>query len=207
MSVDLVATMREPITLDVLVATARETMADLLGLAAAPPLAVFADRQYQQGRQVDLGRRLSGAELGAVLIGEPIPGPWPERPSTCHFEFEVGDAGDGAWLMVVDYSDVPVIGDRADSGDMVEAVFTPHRTCVGVVVAASLALAAARCGGGEFVDTEVMMLEPLVPDPIAVIAMTRLARSEDLGFAARCQVYLRQFARLGGWPRDVTLAG
>ena len=110
--------------------------------------------------------------------------------------------------MVVDHPRLPVIGGGdlvGDPGESVEAVFSPYRTCVGVVAATSLALAAARGSGGEFVDIEVGLLEEQpVSDPAEFIAMTRLARSGRDGFEARCEAYLRQFANLRGWPRDVS---
>lgn len=209
---DLVATMPRPVSLGALVAAARETMADLLGLPVVPVMAVFADRAYREGRLVDAGRRLGETELAGLMIGEPIPGPARDRRSTCHYDFEVGDAGDGARLMVVDYSDATFLDEDDDLGAPVQAIFSPYRTCVGVVVATSLALGAARCSGGEFVDLEIMMLRPPESDPARVVVATRLAAGGDGdgdgngGFEARCERYLRQFANLGGWPQDVTIA-
>lgn len=203
MSVDLVATMPRPVALDVLVAAAREAMADLLCLPAAPVMTVFADRRYDQGHRTDPGRRLSAADLAAQLVGGPVPAPRARRPSSRHFKFEVGETGDGAHLMVADFSELPGIG---APGDEVEAVFSPTRTCAGVVVASALALAAARHSDGIFIDAEIRMLDPMEIVPEIVITRTALAeRGTD--FATQCERYMRQFGRLNGWPRDVSLAG
>lgn len=84
----------------------------------------------------------------------------------------------------------------------IEAIFTPTRTCVGVVSATALALAAASCGGGEFFD-EITMLQPPEPDVRRVIERTRLA-DRGTTFADRCERYMRQFGHLNGWPSDVS---
>jgi hypothetical protein len=201
-SVDIIATMRTPVALDQLVAAARETLRQLLGLEAAPVIEVFAD-----WRRADTRRRLGAEEMRSTLIGERIPGPVLKRPSTCDFAFETVD-GDGAWLMVADWTGIEELGGSDGSEEIVDwtdAIFSPHRTCVGVMMATALALAAASCGGGAFVDDQIRMLEPAVTQPDRVIELTR---SPDRGtdFARRCERYLRQFPRLQGWPRDISLA-
>ncbi|MEN3608400.1 hypothetical protein AAH979_02555 [Plantactinospora sp. ZYX-F-223] len=57
------------------------------------------------------------------------------------------------------YPDLP----EPDGG--VRAVSSSYRTCVSVVVATALALAAAVLTGGEFGDEEIRMLRP-VPPPV-----------------------------------------
>jgi hypothetical protein len=189
MSVDLVGTMRGAVRLDELVTTARETLGQLLGLTETPIIEVTAGRRYEQGRLVDRGHRLSADEMLSDVVDEC------ERQSAGCLEFTTAD-GDGARLLVFEES--------LTTPDAVDACFSPHRTCVGVVVATALALAAARLGGGDFVDVEIMMLQPPVAQPDRVIQLTRLADSE-LDFAQRCESYLRQFTHLRGWPRDVRL--
>lgn len=196
-SVDVVGTMRRPVGLGVLVETAQRMLARLLGMEGAPSIEVFADRRYEEGRRVDAGHRLTGEALEAVLIGNHLPGPVLERP-TLHFEFEIPETGDGVWLMVIDHSEQPA--------EPVDAIFSPCRTCAGVVLATVLALAAAEQGGGEFLDEEIRMLRPPITDPRQVIEHTRLQDERD-DFAARCRRYMRQFPQLGGWPRDASMAG
>lgn len=87
---------------------------------------------------------------------------------------------------------------------MVDAVFSPTRTCVGVVLPTALSLAAADRGCGDFVDLEIRMLEPGELDPARFVGRTRLAESET-GFDVQCERFMRQFTRLAGWPRDVSL--
>lgn len=191
MSVDIKATLPAPIALDAVLATARETMAELLGLPSAPALTVFADRRYRQGRPVAEGHRLDGADLAAATLGR--------RPADLgFFEIEVDLTGDRAWLNVLDYADTD---EPEDDSYPIEAVFSPYRTCVGVVTAASLALAVALRTGGDFVDDEIRMLEPAVSDPRAVIERTRLNSASPDDLAARAERYMRQFSRLSGWPR------
>ena len=87
---------------------------------------------------------------------------------------------------------------------VVDAVFSPTRTCAGVVLATVLSLAAAHHGCGQFVDLQIRMLESAEPDPEAFVARTKLAEL-GTGFDARCELFMRQFQRLNGWPQDVSL--
>lgn len=97
--------------------------------------------------------------------------------------------------MVVDLTDV------RDEDPRIEAVVSPTRTCVGVVLATAVALGAAVAGGGEFVDMEIVMLDGVAWDPDRFIELARLP--DGIGdFAARCEQFMRQFPQLGGWPRD-----
>lgn len=205
MSVDLVGTMRAPVRLDVLVTSAHEVLARLLGLKTPPGIEVIAGRRYDQGRLVDAGRRLSPDEMRSIMIGEHVRGPLFERPSTCHFEFETAD-GDGARLMEFDPCGLSDPDDAPEARNAVEACFSPHRTCAGVVMATALALAAAELGGGDFVDIEIMMLRPPVSRPDHVIELTRLPPDSGLDFAKCCEHYMRQFAHLNGWPDTVNLS-
>ncbi|MFB4283445.1 hypothetical protein ACBJ59_49645 [Nonomuraea sp. MTCD27] len=79
----------------------------------------------------------------------------------------------------------------------IEAIFTPTRTCVGVVSATALALAAESCSGGTFVDDEIMMLQPTAPDAHRVVERTRLTHSGTT-FEHCCERYMRQFEHLNG---------
>ncbi|WP_328835092.1 hypothetical protein [Streptomyces europaeiscabiei] len=204
MSVDFVGTMHAPVPLDALVATTRETLVRLLGLRTVPVIDVIADRRFDQGSLVDAGRCLRGQELGGVLVGERVPGLSAEDPGERDFAFCVAGSRDMVRLMMFDPHVHLGHDGPHDKREPVEAVFSPARTCVGVVTAAALALAAGSLGDGEFIDAEVSLLQVPESNPARMIELTRLP---DLGddFAARCERFMRQFARLNGWPRDVRL--
>lgn len=204
MSVDLVGTMHAPVPLDVLVAAARETLARLLGLNAVPVIDVMADRKFDQGHLVDTGRHLRHREHGAVLIGERSTGSQGECPSERDLGFCVAGLGDTVRLLVYDPWELLDPEAPHERVEPVEAVFSPARTCVGVVTATALALTAGSLGKGEFVDAEISMLPSPEPDPSRMIELTRLSdRGDDL--VPRCERFMRQFARLNGWPRDVRI--
>jgi hypothetical protein len=204
MSVDLVGTMYAPVRLDVLVASARETLAQLLGLKAVPVIDVIVDRTFDQGHLVDAGRRLRHQELGAILVGEQALGSPGECPSERDFDFRVAALRDTVRLIVFDPREPLDHEAPHQRREPVEAVFSPTRTCVGVVTAAALALAAGSLGGGKFIDAEISMAQPPESDPARMIELTRLRdRGDDLD--ARCERYMRRFPRLNGWPRDVRL--
>jgi hypothetical protein len=190
-SVDLEATLDRPVALGAVLSEARKVLSDVLN-TAVPGLVVFVDREYWQGERVGLGRRLDTAELRDLVIGGPIPA------GSVHFEIEVPDTGDGVALMVFDEQAHQVGLGRC-------AVFSPYRTCVGVVVAAGLALATARLAAGRYVDEDIGMLAEPEHDPDRVIDRTRLSGSGD--FVVQCERYLRQFPRLNGWPQDRSVCG
>lgn len=193
-SLDLTATLRKPVPLAAVVERGRRTLADLLGTTTAPDLVVFADRGYRRGVRTDPGRRLGAAELDATVIGGPIPPDGGGPFGSVHFEIDVPATGDGVRLMVIDYHDEGIARYR-------EAAFSPYRTCVGVVVATGLALAAARVADGEYVDEEIAVLTPPVREPDRFVDRTRLTGGSG-DFAARCEEYLRQFPALRDWPAD-----
>ncbi|QFQ94925.1 hypothetical protein F9278_00460 [Streptomyces phaeolivaceus] len=208
MSVDLVGTMHAPVPLDRLVATARETWARLLGLRTVPGIDVITDRRFVQGRLVDAGRPLAPRELGTVLVGA-CGG---ESPSGLDLAFRVAGSGDTVGLIEWDPCEsTDQSTDQSTDHELrqghrepVHAVFSPTRTCVGVVTATALALAAGSLGGGEFADAEIPMLEPSEPDPARMIERTRLPdRGDDR--TARCERFMRQFTRLNGWPQEARL--
>lgn len=196
MSVDLEATVARPISLAELVTAARATLAELLGITTTPELSVVTDRRYEQGRRVDSGRRLDAADLRATTIGDRIDRLPNGMPGSVHLEIDVPGFEDRVWLLVMDHEP------ETDGGP--EAVFSPYRTCVSVVVALSLALAVADLTGGQFTDDQIRLLRPGHSDPRQVVTATRLP-PEPGEFAERCERYLRQFAHLGGWPRDVSM--
>ena len=193
MSVDLVATLEKPVTLDAVLQSGRQVLADLLGVAA-PELVVVVDREYRQGVRLGGGRQLAVAELRETVIGHRIPAADNGFAESIHFEIDIPATGDGVFLMMIDYQ-----GDGPD--DELHAVFSPYRTCVGVAVAAGLALTTARLGHGRYVDEEIGMITPSENDPDDVIDRTRLSEAGE-DFAVQCEKYVRQFRHLNGWPRN-----
>jgi hypothetical protein len=189
-SVDLVARLRRRFSMAALVGGTDEILRELLGDRPCPELTVHTDRRYERGVRIADGRRLSAAELHAVVVGADLAGPEYGRFGP-RYEIEVGDTGDGAWFVVGAFTDV--------RGERVEAICSPRRTCVGVVVATAVALAAAERGGGEFVDIQVAMLRPPVQDPRDAIASMRLT-DPGTGFLAQCARFMRQYEHLNGWP-------
>ena len=65
--------------------------------------------------------------------------------------------------------------------------------------------ASADHGCGEFLDLEIRMIDPLESEPSIFTQCTRL-KERGTDFDLQCERYLRQFTRLDGWPRDVSLA-
>ncbi|MBQ1009504.1 hypothetical protein KBX53_00730 [Micromonospora sp. M51] len=196
MSVDLEATVARPISLAEVVTAARATLAELLGMTTTPELIIVTDRRYEQGRRVDSGRRLDAAELRATTIGDRIDRTPDGMPGAIHLEVDVAGFEDSVWLLVIDHEP------ETDTGP--EAVFSPYRTCVGVVVALAMALAVTDLTGGQFTDDQIRLLRPGHSDPRQVVTATRLP-PEPGDFAERCERYIRQFAHLRGWPRDVSM--
>ncbi|MEU8660926.1 hypothetical protein [Actinoplanes philippinensis] len=187
MSVDLEATMEKAVALADFIDAAREVVSVMLNVSAMPALAVFADREYQQGQRVGQGRQVEAAEQADIMIGVPL------TEGAVHFEIDVPETGDGAWLMVID-------GAAEGWGSGREAVFSPYRTCVGVTLAAGLALATAQLAEGRYIDEQIGMLRGR-HEPAQVISRTRLpGRGDD--FAIQCEKYVRQFSHLNGWPED-----
>ncbi|MFD6680806.1 hypothetical protein [Micromonospora parva] len=196
MSVDLEATVARPISLAELVTAARATLAELLGITTTPELSVVTDRRYEQGRRVDSGRRLDAAEMRTTTIGDRIDRNPDGMPGAVHLEVDVAGFEDRVWLLVIDHEP------ETDSGP--DAVFSPYRTCVSVVVALAMALAVADLTGGQFTDDQIQLLRPSRPDPRQMVTATRLP-PEPGEFAERCESYLRQFAHLRGWPPDASM--
>ncbi|MDR7278785.1 hypothetical protein [Catenuloplanes atrovinosus] len=184
MSVDLEATLERPVAFADVLNAAREVLSVMLNVSTVPALAVFADREYQQGQRVGQGRRLEPAD---IMIGVPL------TEGAVHFEIDLPATGDGARFMVID-------GAAEGWGSGRTAVISPYRTCVGVALATGLALATAQLAGGRYIDEQIGMLSGChAPDH--VIGRTRLLERGD-DFTVQCERYLRQFSHLNGWPED-----
>ncbi|MEU6072283.1 hypothetical protein [Micromonospora sp. NPDC047074] len=195
-SIDLEAFLPRPVPFAAVMAAARSTLAELLGMDETPELHVVVDRRYEQGRRIAASRRLGSAELVSTAIGSPIDPKSNGSPGSIHYEIDISDSKDGVWLMLMDHA--------PGAGGDVGAVFSPYRTCVSVVVATAMALAVADLAGGEFIDEQIQMLRPGHTDPRHVVTATRLPRGQG-AFVMRCERYLRQFPHLGGWPRAVSM--
>jgi hypothetical protein len=137
-SIDLTASLPRPITLAASVDAGRTRLAHLLGLPDVPELAVLADRRYEQGRLVSTGRRLDTAELTGVSSEVDQPG---AGDTWRRFDVDVVGRPDRLWLQFA-YS-------AAETGVEAEAVVSPCRTAVGVVVATALTIAIADLAEGN----------------------------------------------------------
>jgi hypothetical protein len=186
MSVDLYATLPRPVSMATVIDTASTTLTELLALAAPPKLCVTGFAVYDHGEIVQPGRRLAAPELRAMTLGVPGEGQ--------HVQVAVGR--DPVWLMDGEYHP------HGDDGFVLTV--SPARTSVGVVLAMSVALAAAMVAGGEFIDDEIRMLRPPERNPRSVVDRTRL-RTARPDLATACEEYMRPFPHLGGWPEVVTL--
>lgn len=196
MAVDVVARVGGPFSAAGLVVTARRLMAELLGGGQIPELAVFVGRRYQQGERLTAGRRLSRRELDMLVVGADLTNDGFCR-SGSWLEVEVGVTGDGAWCHFMAFPE-------DDGPDRLEFICSPYRTCVGVVTAVSVALAAAVCGGGELDESsDLTLLNPHIGDPERAVEAMRLTEpGED--FADQCVRFMRQFDGLKGWPANAT---
>jgi hypothetical protein len=197
-SVDVVGVLAKPVSLASVLECAGAAMKALLGLDATPSLIVIDDRRVQEHARVP--RREPGAEgLAGMMIGDRIPAGPNGRAGSLAFEVGLVGANDRAYVMVIDLTAA------GGAGGCVEAVVSPSRTCVGVVLATAVALGAAIASGGEFVDIELMMLDEPVEDPARFIKVACLSGGGG-DLAERCELFMRQFPHLGGWPRDRSVA-
>jgi hypothetical protein len=112
---------------------------------------------------------------------------------------------DAVWLMSMDHDD------GYEPREIVGYV-SPQRTCVGVALAIDVVLGIALASDGQLHEWH-LRVDAFVNEPVdgrgRFIELTRTSASanrDDTGFAARCELFLRQFPRLGGWPRDVSLS-
>jgi hypothetical protein len=194
-SVDVVAELARPIALASVLEHAAEALKALLGLESVPELEVLDGRRADDRLRVPSGRRLSPERLATMVIGDRIPPPEGGGVGSLSFVVRIAGAEDRAFVTVIDLTRVQ----RPEPS--VQAVVSPTRTCVGVVLATAVALGAAIAAGGEFVDLEIVMLDGVVWDPTRFIERARL--SDGIGdLASRCEQFMRQFPRLEGWPKD-----
>ncbi|WP_143228342.1 hypothetical protein [Actinomadura meyerae] len=194
---DLTATVRRPVALAQVLEAERDVLKMLLATDSLPDLVVVDGRKHERGIQVAPGHPMTAAELATVMVGEAIT-PGPDGVSGARFfELDVTGFEERTGIMFFDFH---YDGGEDEENLPVQASVSPTRTCVGVVVAAGFALAAAIEGRGEFID-ETRMLQPPVDDPRLFIEQTRL-REAGNDFATQCERFLRQFPTLAGWPPD-----
>jgi hypothetical protein len=194
-SVDVVGVLTRPVSLASVLDCAGAAMRALLGLDAAPGLIVIGGCRGQEDPRMPSGREPSAEGLAGMMIGDRIPAGPNGLAGSLAFEVGLVGANDRAYVMVIDLTEA------GGAGACVEAVVSPTRTCVGVVLATAVALGAAIASGGEFVDIELMMLDEPVEDPARFIESARLSGGAG-DLAERCEQFMRQFPQLGGWPRD-----
>lgn len=196
MSVDVVAELPAPVSLAAVLERAGDALRALLGVdSELPELAVIDGWRVENHSRVSSGRLLSGEDLTSTMIGERILPDEGEIAGSVTFEVDLVGGKDRAYVMVIDWTGVQGAEPR------IEAVVSPTRACVGVVLATAVALGAASASGGEFVDMEIMMLDGVAWDPGRFVELARLTDGAG-DFEARCEQFMRQFPSLNGWPTD-----
>jgi hypothetical protein len=178
-------------------------LSDLLGLdrGLVPVLLVSKEWARPQAPWQPLDRPV----LEQLVVGGPLP-----RNSgvggSLAFTIHLHEMADAAWLMIMDHDD------GYEPREIVGYV-SPQRTCVGVVLAIAVTLGIALASDGKLHEWQLRMdafADEPVNHPDRFIELSRTPASayrDNTGFAARCEQFLRQFPRLGGWPRDVSLPG
>ncbi|MGI5268601.1 hypothetical protein ACQEUU_05575 [Nonomuraea sp. CA-218870] len=183
---------------------ATRTMKSLLEMSVVPAMAIVVDREYQQGIPRSMGRALNDNELHALIIGESIPRePTDDLGGSLFFEVEIAGHRDQAWLHIFDN---PWFLEFDDEGALpaIEAIVSPTRTVVGVVVSLSVALGVAIASAGRVVQDEIKLMPSDFDDFESFIAEYGL-KGGGGNFVDRCERFLRQFPQLNGWPRVVSM--
>jgi hypothetical protein len=154
LSVDVAAELPVPVSLAAVLEEAGNVLRALLGLDSEPPeLAIVDGWCVEDHMRVSSGRPLSAEDLANTVIGGRIPLDDEGIGGSVAFEVDLVRGEDRAFVMVIDHTDV--IG----AAPRIQAVVSPTRTCVGVVLAIAVALGAASASGGEFVDVEIVILD------------------------------------------------
>jgi hypothetical protein len=181
MSVDFEATVSTPFSVAALVAAARATVAELVGLPVVPAPRVFLGRVRVSGRVTNAGREPRPGELNTLMLGG---GPGSRLP-----EIDIVDpAGDDLVVPFESWS--------GSGGSRV--IFSPRRDREGIVWGLGFAIAAARLGSGRLVDDDLRLTDPPITDPDAFVAATR--RPPHPGpFADAIREFLAQFDAVRGW--------
>jgi hypothetical protein len=199
-AVDVSSCFGGPVSLAAVVDRVADVLSALLGidLEAVPDVLVSDGWASSEGEWQALDRSV----LENLIVGGPLSQQCQELAFTIHID----DLAGAAWLMITDHAD-----DHEPSPEIVGHA-SPQRTCVGVVLAIAVVLGIGIASGGKLhEDRQIPMadlVEEPVDDPDRFIEFTRMSasdRDDDRVFGLRCERFLRQFPRLGGWPRDVSL--
>ncbi|MDA0636468.1 hypothetical protein OUY22_23880 [Nonomuraea sp. MCN248] len=184
--------------------SATRTMKSLLEMSAVPTMAIGVGREYQEGTPRSMGRALNDNELHALMIGGSIPSePTDDLGGSLFFEVEIAGHRDRAWLHIFDNPWLPEFDDEGTL-PVVEAIISPTRTVVGVVVSLSVALGVAIASAGRVVQDEIKVMSSDLDDFESFIAEYGL-KGGGGNFVDRCEHFLRQFPQLNGWPLDVSM--
>jgi len=176
-------------------------LGDLLGLdhESVPGLLVSEGWARPEAPWQPLDRPV----LEQLIVGGPLPRHSAKRDSPA-FTIHLHGMADAAWLMIMDHDE------DYEPGQVVGYVCS-QRTCVGVALAIAVALGIALASDGKLHEWQ-LRIDSFVDEPVdspgRFIELTHAPASasrDDTGFAARCELFLRQFPRLGGWPKDVSL--
>lgn len=203
MSVDVSSYFGRPVSLAAVVDRVADVLSALLrlDLKAVPSVRVSGGWASSE----DPWQALDRSALENLIVGGPLSRDSDDGDSPA-FTIHIDGLADAAWLMITDHAD------DDDLRPQIMGNVSPQRTCVGVVLALAVVLGIGIASDGKLhEDWQIPMtdfVEEPVDDPERFIELTRASSSgsrHDEAFAARCERFLRQFPRLGGWPRDVSL--
>ena len=176
MAVDVIAVVQRPLTLERLLARAREVVRDLLGGVELPPVTVALDRTRVMGRVAAPGHVASEEELRETLLG-----PRGVR------------AGHDGTIDLVDEDGVDVLNifDSPRNRPW-RVVFLPRRDPAGLVLGLAFAIAAALEGAGTVISDDLALMNSPIEEPHELVAATRLPLGQR-SFEDASVAYLDQF--------------
>jgi hypothetical protein len=176
-------------------------LSDLLGLDHESVPGLLVSEGW--GRTEAPWQPLDRPALEQLIVGGPLSRHSAKQDSLA-FTIHVHGMADAAWLTVMDHDD-------GHAPRQIVGYVSPQRTCVGVALAIAVALGIALASDGKLHEWQLRIdsfADEPVDSPGRFIELTHApapASRDDTGSAARCELFLRQFPRLGGWPRDVSL--
>jgi len=202
MSVDVSSYFGRPVSMAAIIDRAADALSALLGLDHGPVPDLLVSEEW--ARPGAPWQALDRPVLEHLIVGGPLRRGSGKADSLA-FTIHLHGMADAAWLMIMDHDD------GCEPREIVGYV-SPQRTCVGVALAIAVGLGIALASDGKLHEWQLRVdafVDEPVDSPGRFTELTRTpvsASRDDMGFAARCELFLRQFPRLGGWPRDVSLS-
>ncbi len=204
MSVDLgVRRLKTDSSLEDVFDAATEFMRTFSRCDETPVFEAWSGVRYRRGFVVDTGRRLSSSDLAETRIPSDFRDVVANDVGKRVAVYEVGLAGYQERTLFWIFGWAP--GDQ-EPGPSVDVSCSPTRTCVGVVMALSVALAVAKQCEGLFVDESMILLDrPAPTSPLEFVELTNARRPSAQNFVDGCVTFLRSLPAMTGWPSDAVL--